>query len=117
MKIAVLTTLNQRLYNEYGFKFFETYNWPFDLFVYSEDLKKINKRCKIFNIFEKVPELKKFVERNSHRKIGIDKEQFRVDGVRFSYKVYTYTDWIINNKDYDGLIFIDADSVFYKKNR
>jgi len=36
------------------------------------------------------------------------------DGVRFCYKVYSYTDMILNNEDYDGLIGIDADSVFYK---
>ena len=115
MKIAVLTTLNKRLFENYGYKFFETYKWPFELYVYSEDLLLINKKCEIVNLFERVPEAKKFVERNKYRKIGKTKEDFRIDGVRFSYKVYTYTDWIINNTNYDGLIFIDADSVFYKK--
>ncbi len=115
MNIAVLTTLNKKLFYEYGYKFFETYNWPFDLFVYSEDLISLKTKCKIINLFEKVPDSKKFVERNKKKKISNAKEDFRIDGVRFSYKVYSYTDWIINNSIYDGLIFIDADSVFYKK--
>jgi hypothetical protein len=33
MKIGVVTTLNKKLHKEYGHKFFETYNWPFDLIV------------------------------------------------------------------------------------
>ena len=41
MNIGVVTTLNKKLYNQYGHKFFETYNWPFDLQVYSEDLLDI----------------------------------------------------------------------------
>ena len=27
MNIAVVTTLNKKLYKQYGYKFFETYNW------------------------------------------------------------------------------------------
>lgn len=39
--IAVVTTLNKKLYKQYGHKFFETYNWPFNLIVYSEDMLDI----------------------------------------------------------------------------
>ena len=33
LRIGVVTTLSKKLYKEYGHKFFETYNWPFDLIV------------------------------------------------------------------------------------
>ena len=36
MKIALVTTFNKRLYDYYAHKFIETYNWPFDLYVYHE---------------------------------------------------------------------------------
>ena len=36
MKIAVVTTFNQKLYDYYAHRFMKTYNWPFDLYVYHE---------------------------------------------------------------------------------
>ena len=105
--IAVVTTFNSRLYKEYAHRFIDTYNWPFDLFVYTED------NSYGFDLFKEVPKAKEFVERNSHRTF----KSFHFDSVRFSYKVYAYTDFILNkNVNYDGLIYMDADSVFYKEN-
>ena len=116
MKTAVITTLNKKLLKKYGFKFFNSYNWPFDIYIYSEDMEfSPTQDGKLINIFEKVPECKNFVERNISRKIRNDKEAFMFDGVRFCYKVFAYTDFIINNGEYEGLIFIDADSIIYKK--
>jgi len=101
MKIQVVTSWNNKLFKQYAHRFQSTYNWPFDLIVYNED----------DDMFDKIPDLKKFIERNKHRKV----ESFKKDGVRFSYKVYAYTHAIDNcSKDIDGLICIDADSVFYK---
>ena len=37
MKIAVVTTMNTKLFEAYGHRFLNTYNWPFDCFVYHED--------------------------------------------------------------------------------
>ena len=62
------------------------------------------------NIFELDPEWEKFVVRNSYRKV----DNYIYDGVRFCYKVYAYTHAIMTSRDYDGIICIDADSVFYK---
>ena len=57
MNIAVVTTLNKKLYKQYGYKFFETYNWPFDLIVYSEDLNDIPRtNIVVRSIFDEVPE-------------------------------------------------------------
>ena len=101
MKIQTITSWNNKLYKEYAHRFEKTYNWPFDLIVYNED----------DDMFDKIPDLKKFIERNKHKEI----ESFKKDGVRFSYKVYAYTHAIENaSKNIDGLICIDADSVFYK---
>jgi len=65
-----------------------------------------------------VPSCEEFVQRNKHRIALTDFKkkglEFLKDGVRFCYKVYSYTDQIINNEDYDGIIGIDIDSVFYK---
>ena len=98
MKIKVITTWNDRLYREYAHIFKETYNWNFPLVVYNEDK----------GMFDKIPELLKFVERNKDR----DTSDFLQDAVRFSYKVFAWTDAILNEKA-DGLICIDADSRFY----
>ena len=58
-----------------------------------------------------MPELKKFVDTHKHIKFN----SYRNDGVRFAYKVFAYTDAILNaDEDVTGLIGIDADSVFYK---
>ena len=101
MKIQVVTSWNNKLYKEYAHRFKETYNWPFDLMVYNEDE----------DMFNKIPDLKKFIERNKHKEV----KSFKNDGVRFSYKVYAYTHAIDNcSSDVDGLICIDADSVFHK---
>ena len=105
MKILVVTSYNKNLYNEYAHRFKSTYNWPFDLLVYNEDE----------DFYTKVPELKKFIDRNKDKVINDKLKDFWKDGVRFCYKVYAYTDAIIkNSKNYDGIIGIDADSVFYK---
>ena len=105
MKIKVVTTFNNLLYQKYANKFVNSYNWPFDLVIYNEDV----------DFFNKVPECKEFVERNKHIEIK-DKygQGFRKDGVRFCYKVFAFTDAILNETEADGLICMDADAVFYK---
>ena len=94
MKILTVTTYNNKLEGEYAHKFIETYNWPFDL--------------------------KKFVDRNKDRQARSSYEEksldFITDGVRFCYKVYGYTESILQaSLSYNGIICIDADSVFYKE--
>ena len=115
MEIAVVTTLNNKLYKQYGYKFFETYNWPFYLAVYSENMNGIpNTNHIVRSIFDEVPNCEEFVNRNKKRRVNPNPDGFLQDAVRFCYKVYAYTDMILNNEDNDGLICIDADSVFYK---
>ena len=101
MKIKVVSTWNNYLYKKYARRFKKTYKWPFELEIYNED----------DDMYDRIPELKKFVDRN---KVDIP-VSFLKDAVRFSYKVYAYTEAILKSKDYDSIMFIDADSVFYKK--
>ena len=107
MKIKTVTTWNNKLYKEYAHRFKETYNWSFPLKVYNED------EC----MMKAIPDLKEFVERNKHRQpysdYKVKGKEFLTDGVRFSYKVYAYTHAMMT-ENVDGLICIDADSVFYK---
>jgi len=100
MKIKVITTWNDKLFREYAFRFQKTYNWPFELKVYSED----------DDLLDLVPDLKDFIDRNKGRSY----KNFLQDAVRFSYKVYAYTYDIINDTESDFIIGIDADSVFYE---
>ena len=107
MNILVVTTFNNKLESAYAHRFRETYNWSFQLKVYNEDL----------GMYAQIPELKEFVNRNKDRHKFTSYEEknndYRTDGVRFCYKVYAYTDAILN-EDADGIIGIDADSIFYK---
>ena len=117
LRIGVVTTLSKKLYKEYGHKFFETYNWPFDLIVYSEDMLDIPnmKGLVVRSSFDEIPELKEFLERNKDRPVSDTPQGYLHDAVRFSYKVYAYCNEIITSEDYDGLICIDADSIFNKR--
>jgi len=109
MNILVVTTFNNKLESAYAHRFRETYNWSFQLKVYNEDL----------GMYAQIPELKEFVNRNKDRHKFTSYEEknndYRTDGVRFCYKVYAYTDAILQASNaYNGIICIDADSVFYK---
>ena len=106
MKIIAVTTYNNKLYKDYAHRFEKTYNWDFPYTVYNED----------DGMLEAIPECKAFVERNKHRFEGKHfLKDYWQDGVRFCYKVYAYTDAILQASNaYNGIICIDADSVFYK---
>ena len=106
-KFLVVTTMNNKLKAEYGNNFLTTYKKfvPFELKIYNEDE----------DMYEQIPKLKEFVDRNKHRFEGLDPiKKFWKDGVRFCYKVYAVTHTILNIKGYNGLIWIDADTVFHK---
>ena len=107
MKVLVITSFNKKLYDEYAHRFVNTYNWPFDLKIYTELKFKIDNQK--FEIVELEQDSKNFVERNKNKSV----KDFWVDGVRFSYKVYSVIQAALK-KEYDILIWVDADSVFYK---
>lgn len=114
MNIKTVTTFNKRLHDEYAHRFMSTYNWPFELIVYSEDeIPDVT----TFNTFNLIPQCKEFVDRNKDRELpNLNLDTFKFDAVRFCYKVYVYTYEILRQIELgkaDGLICIDADSVFY----
>ncbi len=105
MNISTVTSWNNDLFEKYAFRFYETYNWDFPLVVYNEDE----------NMYTDVPQCKEFVDRHNNNFHMKYKSNYRFDAVRFCYKVYAYTDMILNSEAEDGIIFIDADSVFHGK--
>ena len=109
MNLLTVTTYNNKLYKAYAHRFHTTYNWPFKLKIYNEDT----------DMYAQIPKLKKFVDRNKDKYKYTSYEEknndYRRDGVRFSYKVYAYTHEILQASNaYNGIICIDADSVFHK---
>ncbi len=98
MKIEVVTTFNNKIFDKYAYQFVKSYNLPFELKIYNEDE----------GMYENIPECLEFIERNKHR----NPKNFLYDGIRFCHKVYAFTDAILKSKA-DGLICLDADTIFY----
>ena len=128
MKIAIVTSLNKQLYEYYAFRFLQTYNWPFDCYIYHEgwipEIDPMRDNIIYRDIHETNPGLKQFAERNNKRNLystekndtskiiyGLD---FLKDAIRFSYKVYAKTHLMMEGK-YDYVFWIDADVVFTKR--
>lgn len=107
MRVLVITSFNEKIYNEYAYRFISTYNWPYDLKIYTELKFKLHNEK--FEMIELEQDSKNFIERNKHRPV----KNFLMDGIRFSYKVYSVIQAGLKEK-YDILIWVDADSVFYK---
>jgi len=124
MRIAVVTTLNKSLYDYYAFRFLQSYNWPFDCYIYHEGWAPENRSNIIYrNIYETNPSIKDFIERNKKRNhystnkddtskiiYGMD---FIKDAIRFSFKVYAKTHLMMEGK-YDYVFWVDADVIFKK---
>ena len=90
------------------------------MYIYSEDFDGSRlmemesltpKTIKVKNIFELDPECKKFVDRNSYR----DVDDYRYDGVRFCYKSFSLSHFILNECKYDIVLWCDVDFVWSKK--
>lgn len=109
MNVLVVTSFNKKLYDDYAYRFFQTYNWPFDLHVYSEQYFAFNPYEVGVVVHELGEDCKNFMLRNKVRPF----KNFLTDGVRFCYKVYSLIQ-ASQTKNYDILIWVDADSVFYK---
>ena len=70
MKIAIVTSLNRKLYEYYAHRFYKTYNWPFDCYIYHEGwIPEIDPMRPIIhrNIHDTNPGLKEFATRNEGR--------------------------------------------------
>ena len=104
MKIAIVTSLNRKLYDYYAHRFYSTYNWRLIVIFTTRVgyLKLIQRPIIHRNIHETNPTLKNFAERNENRNQfstirGTDNSEivygldFIKDAIRFSYKVYAKT--------------------------
>ena len=124
MKIALVTTFNEKLYEYYAHRFLATYCWPFDCYIYHEgwipEIDPMRDNIKYRDIFETNPELKSFIHRNLSRNIDshYDKDitpvtDYKMDAIRFSYKIFAKTHLMLDC-DYDYVFWVDADIVFKK---
>ena len=118
--IAVVTSFNNKLFDDYAKRTIATYSWSFPLYIYSEDFycsrlmdmeSLTPKTIEVRNIFELDPECEKFVVRNSYRKV----DNYIYDGVRFCYKPFSLSHFILNKCKYDIVIWCDADFVWSRK--
>ena len=126
MRIALVTTLNKKLYDYYGHMFYDSFNWPFDTYVYHEGWHPEKFKDKIYhrNIYDTNPTLKDFLERNAPRNTFSTDENdtskiipgtdFKRDACRFAFKVFAKTHFMLNECDYDYVFWVDADAVFLK---
>jgi len=128
MKIALVTTFNEKLYRYYAHRFMSTYNWPFDCYIYHEgwipEIDPMRSNIIYRNIFETNPELNAFIHRNLSRNVGsvdyndpskiVEGANYKMDAIRFSYKVFAKTHLMLDC-DYDYVFWADADTVFKKR--
>ena len=130
MKIALVTTFNKRLYDYYAHRFIESYNWPFDLYVYHEGWYPPNNytlspdgsvRGVFFRDIHKCnPELQEFIDRNKPKNVDSQYEKhkpattdYKMDAIRFAYKIFAKTHLMLDC-DYDYVFWADADIAFKK---
>jgi hypothetical protein len=112
--------MNERLYHEYGHRFFDTFDRRYELIVYHEDYSDsandkppyIPQWAGAIHTPTVVPELYRWTEAHRTRPV----KTYREDAVRFSHKVWamwhgvtTYSGW---TNAYSGIIWMDADTTF-----
>jgi hypothetical protein len=113
-----ITSMNERLYNQYGHRLFDTWDRRYELMVYHEDAsdcagdkpRYIPEWAGAIHTPTVVPELYRWTEAHRDRPT----ETYRTDAVRFSHKVWamwhgvmTYTGW---GGAYSGVVWMDADT-------
>ena len=120
MKIALVTTFNKRLYDYYAHRFIESYNWPFDLYVYHEGWHPPKEGIFFRDINKYNPELQEFIDRNKPKNVDSQYEKhkpvttdYKMDAIRFAYKIFAKTHLMLDC-DYDYVFWADADIVFKK---
>lgn len=101
-RTLAITTMNQRLYEEYGHHWWSTRSPHIDTRVYSESRLEIE--------HEPLLACQEFVKRNKHRTYT----SFKQDAVRFCYKPYAIHTAMQNAHRYTRLLWIDADTRWLK---
>ena len=116
----IITSMNERLYNEYGHRFFDTFDRRYELIVYHEDYSDsannkppyIPSWAGAIHTPTNQPEAYRWIDRHSNDPVT----SYRHDAVRFAHKVFAMWHGVINYSGwrtaYDGIIWMDADVVF-----
>jgi hypothetical protein len=116
----IITSMNERLYLEYGHRFFDTFDRRLELIVYHEDYSDsagdkppyIPEWAGHIHTPTVVPELYRWTTAHKDRPTN----SYKTDAVRFSHKVWAmwhavmaYSGW---TEAYSGIIWMDADTTF-----
>ena len=122
MKFLAVTSMNKNIYNLCGKEFINSFkkNWPksINLRVYCEEMK-LPKNCNRVEYvnFDNLKNYKIFFKKfNSFEKKKREKDDHTIkyQSIRFSKKVFSIID-CSKFKDFNFLIWLDADIVCYKK--
>ena len=104
-KFSVITSLNQKYYDEVGYKMVESFLefWPSDinLRIYSEEkivLQFQSERVQVIDLLEAQPSLNAFIQRAKKRSDAkLLKSSLKKGAIRFSYKSFAIIDGALNN--------------------
>ena len=133
MRIAIVTSFNKLLYEYYAHRFLHSYNWEFDLHIYHEgwtpsdfDIRD-NIHYIDINSGKNGNQLRRFQNKVGYYNVAstvngrpdkiIHGTDYKKDAIRFSYKVFAKTDFILKShisNSYDYVFWIDADVIFKK---
>ena len=123
---TITTTWGPNHYDVYAKRCIESIfkNWPKEVkkILYPDDLQQQihADNTTYLNLKNNQPELQEFIDRNKNNDLIKEKMEnpmrsaFEYDAIRFSYKVFCMLD-AAEKCNTDVLIFIDADTVTYKK--
>jgi hypothetical protein len=123
---TITTTWGPNHYDVYAKRCIESIfkNWPKEVkkIFYPDDLQQQihADNTTYLNLKNNQPELQEFIDRNKNNDLIKEKMEnpmrsaFEYDAIRFSYKVFCMLD-AAEKCNTDVLIFIDADTVTYKK--
>jgi hypothetical protein len=121
--ICVVTSFNNKLYESYAYNFINTYNLPFDLYIYSEDtnnnFKNLKKNMTVIPLLTNNTKLQEFYKNNNNYQqekylLSSEKWKWKYDCIRFSYKVFSIVHNYYHYDKYKYIIWIDADMIFLK---
>jgi hypothetical protein len=117
-RFAVISSFNQRLYDEYAWRFLESFHrfWPKDvkLYVYTEDCQP-QTAGEVRDLLRCCPQLVAFKQACARDEFDAPtpaKKSFRYDAVRFAHKVFSIFHGT-RNVTADKVFWIDADVVTF----
>lgn len=119
MKIIAATTFSVNGYNEYAHRLIKTFiqYWPktVTLYAYYDDIPPSGWRDTASNVvYVKLnePDLLKFKQQNA-KNPKQSNTNFMNDGIRFSHKVFAYTDAALNHNA-EIAVWLDGDSITHR---